>query len=314
MTSLTQTFVVSPGITYEYVYYPPKTNDTTTHLFLHGFPSSLHSWRHQINHFNRLGYGCLAPNLLDYGKTYSPSDIQEYKAKKMVLHLVALLSHLMIDRSAIVVGHDWGVLPASRFALYEPERVRALILLSIGYLPPGKLDIDETIDTIKQAFGYDALGYWKFLGLDSDAADLIEKNANSFLDLVFPPLDDAVTLWRTNFLPQGKLKEWLLDGRRLPHRASYLSVSDYYVNLGYILEGVKPKLNWYTAYIGNVNEEDEKNLDPNIRLPCLFIADAVSDPVLFASQKQYMPQLTIIEMNTTHWTMEEKPREVNEAI
>jgi pimeloyl-ACP methyl ester carboxylesterase len=106
MTSLTQTFVVSPGITYEYVYYPPKTNDTTTYLFLHGFPSSLHSWRHQINHFNTLGYGCLAPNLLGYGKTYLPSDIQEYKTKQMVLHLVALLSHLMIDRPVIVIGHD----------------------------------------------------------------------------------------------------------------------------------------------------------------------------------------------------------------
>jgi pimeloyl-ACP methyl ester carboxylesterase len=186
--------------------------------------------------------------------------------------------------------------------------------LNIGYNPPGLLDIDATIDVIKQALGYDVLGYWKFLGLDSDAPDLIEKNVNSFLDLVFPPSDDAVTLWRMNFFPDGKLKEWLLDGTRLPHRASYLTVSDYYVNLGYILEGIKPKLNWYTAQIANVNEEDEKNLDPNIRLPCLFIADGISDPVLFASQKQYMSQLTVIEMNTTHWIMEEKPQEVNQAI
>ena len=317
MAALTQTFLVSPGITYEYIYQPPKTNDSTTLLFLHGFPSSLHSWRHQINHFSPLGYGCLAPNLLGYGKTYSPTDVKEYRTKQMVLHLVALLSHLMIERPVIVVGHDFGMVPASRFALYEPERTQGLVLLSIGYAPPGLVNIDQSIDAIQQALGYDALGYWKFLGSDANAADLIEKNADSFLDLAFPPSDDALTLWRTNFSPVGKMKEWLLEGRRLPRRASYLSDSDYQVNHGYISEGMVPKLNWYKARIGNVDRKDEINLDPNIRLPSLFIAglrDAVGVPSVFASQMQYMSRLTVIELNTTHWIMEEKPDEVNHAI
>ena len=317
MALLTHTFVVSPGIPYEYIYQPPKAKDATTLLFLHGFPSSLHSWRHQINHFNQLGYGCLAPNLMGYGKTYSPTDVQEYKAKQMVLHLVALLAHLMIDRPIIVVGHDFGMVPASRFALYEPDRVQGLALLSIGYAPPGLVDIDKTIQNIEQVLGYDALGYWKFFGSDSNAAGLIEKNADSFLDLAFPPSDDALTIWRTHFSPAGKMRAWLLTNRRLLHRASYLSDSDYQVNLGYILEGMEPKLNWYKARIGNVDEKDERNLDPNIRMPCLFIAgsrDAVGVPSVFASQKQYMPQLTEVELNTTHWIMEEKPQEVNQAI
>ncbi|CAF3442125.1 unnamed protein product [Rotaria socialis] len=155
----------------------------------------------------------------------------------MILHLVALLSHLMIDRPIIVVGHDLGMLPASRFALYQPKRIHALILLSIAYNPPGLFNIDQTIDAIKQAAGYDALGYWKFLGSDPDAAYLIEKNANGFLDLLFPPVNDAPTLWHA---------------------------------LGIL--------------------------------------------ILFELQKQYVPQLTIIKMNSTHWIMEEKPREINEAI
>ncbi|CAF4210261.1 unnamed protein product, partial [Rotaria sordida] len=66
MISLTQTFTVSPGINYEYLHLPAVLNQTSTILFLHGFPSSLHSWRHQIDHFHRLGYGCLAPNLMGY--------------------------------------------------------------------------------------------------------------------------------------------------------------------------------------------------------------------------------------------------------
>ncbi|CAF0924935.1 unnamed protein product [Rotaria sp. Silwood1] len=235
----------------------------------------------------------------------------------MVLHLVTLLSHLMINHPVIVVGHDFGTVPASRFALYEPQRVQALILLSVGYRPPGPPSISQTADVVNEIVGYDIFGYAKFFGLDSDAAQLIEKNANSFLDLAYPPTDDALTLWRSNFSPTGKLKEWLLEGRRLPRRASYLSDTDYHVYLGYILEGMKPKLNWYTAQLNNINEEDERYLDPNLQMPCLFIGglrDAVGVPVLFAAQKQYMTQLTVLEMNATHWIMEEMPQEVNEAI
>ena len=243
MTSFTQTFAVSSGINYEYVYRPPMHNETTTFLFLHGFPSSLHIWRHQIDHFSRLGYGCLAPNLMGYGKTYSPSNVTEYKTKQMVLHLVALLSHLMINRPVIVVGHDFGTLPASRFALYQPERIQAVVLLSIGYIQ----NEDINSNAVQDLVGYDAFGYQKFFSSDPDAADLIENNPNSFLDIVYPPTDDALTLWRSNFSPTGKLKEWLLEGRRLPQRASYLSDTDYHVYLGYILEGMQPKLNWYVA-------------------------------------------------------------------
>ena len=85
---------------------------------------------------------------------YAPAEYREYKFKRMVLHLVALLAHLKIDRPVIVVGHDFGTLPASRLALYEPARVKALILLSIGYRPPGLFDIDKTIDAAPRSNTY----------------------------------------------------------------------------------------------------------------------------------------------------------------
>ncbi|CAF0751795.1 unnamed protein product [Adineta steineri] len=317
MTSLTQTLTISPGINYEFVHLPYTSNQTNTILFLHGFPSSLHSWRHQIKHFNQLGYGCLAPNLMGYGKTYSPSDFQEYKTKQMVLHLVTLLSYLAINTPVIVVGHDFGTIVASRFALYYPERVQALILLSIGYNPPGIVDIDRTINNAKEAVGYDIYGYWKFFGFDDDAAQLIEKNVNSFLDIAFPPSEDALALWRSDFTPTGKLKEWLQNRKSLSRRASYLTDSDYNVYLGYVLEGMKRKLNWYKAQFNNVNAEDEKNLDSNIQMPTLFIPglrDAVGIPALYAAQKQYIEDLTVIELDATHWIMEEKFQEVNKNI
>lgn len=317
MTSLTQTFTVSPGINYEYLHLPASSNQTSTFLFLHGFPSSLHSWRHQVEYFHRLGYGCLSPNLMGYGRTYSPSDFTEYKTKQMILHLVTLLSYLKIDRQIIVVGHDFGTLPASRFALYHPERVQGLILLSASYRPPGQVDVDRAISSAKEAAGYDIYGYWKFVGFDDNAAELIEKNVNSFLDIGFPPSEDALNLWRSNFTPENKLKEWLQNGRSLSRRANYLTDSDYNVYLGYLLEGMKGKLNWYKAQFNNINVEDEKDLNPNIRIPTLFMTgtrDAVSAPALYAGQKRYIEDLTIVEINSTHWIMEDKFEEVNEKI
>lgn len=320
MTSLTQTFAVSPGINYEYVYVPPASNQSETILFLHGFPSSLHSWRHQIDYFGKKGYGCLAPNLMGYGKTYSPSDFREYKTKQMVLHLVALLAFLSIDRPLTVVGHDFGTIVASRFALYEAARVRSLVLISVGYRQPNgdaSADVENAIETAKNALGYDIFGYWRFFGFDDQAASLIENNVNSFIDLAFPPPEDAVELWRSNFSPTGKLKEWLENNKTLPRRANYLNVKDYNVYLGYFLEGMKPKLNWYKSQFNDVNLDDEKSLDPMIQVPTLFIGglrDAVSVPILYAGQKQFIPNLTSIDINGTHWLMEEKYDEVNETI
>ena len=254
---------------------------------------------------------------MGYGKTYSPSDFREYKIKQMVLHLVTLLAHLMIDKPIVLVGHDYGTIVASRFALYEPARVQGLALLSVGYRAPGPVDIESAIETAKQAVGYDIFGYWRFFGYDDEAPALIEKNVNSFIDLAFPPAEEALALWRASFAPTGKAKEWLQNQTSLPRRAAYLTVSDYNVYLGYFLEGMQPKLNWYKSQFSSINVEDEKDLDPNIQVPSLFIAglqDALGVPALFAPQKRYFKNLTTMEINATHWIMEQKPEEVNSAL
>ena len=131
----TQNYAVADGINYEYLYNKAKDDSKPTLLFLHGFPASFYCWRHQINYFSKQGYGCLAPNLMGYGKTYSPLDEKEFKAKSMVHHLISLLDHLNLNK-VIIVGHDWGCRPATRFVLYHPDRTLGLILFNVGYRPP----------------------------------------------------------------------------------------------------------------------------------------------------------------------------------
>ena len=218
-----QNYEVAPGVNYEYVYVTRTDPTKPTLLFLHGFPSSLYCWRHQIQYFSTQGYGCLAPNLMGYGKTYSPLDKNEYRTKSMVAHLTRLLDHLDLDR-VIVVGHDWGTRPATRFTLYHPERTLGLVLVSVGYTRPRRFNLDEVLAFLKQTLGYESMGYWEFFNAD-DAASILESNADSFIDIGYT---DDPRLWVTDFAPLGKIRDWLTHGKRT-RRASYLTDEDYRV-------------------------------------------------------------------------------------
>ena len=309
-----ETYDVDKGVTYEYNYIKANGNGThskPTFLFLHGFPSSLHIWRHQIEYFSRQGYGCLTPNMMGYGKTYSPLDKNEYKSKAMVNHLISLLDYLQLDK-VFVVGHDWGTDPASRLLLYHPERTLGLVLISIEYGPPAKLDLDQLLAYTKAVCGFEIFGYWEFFNSE-DAAKIIENNLESFIDIIYA---NNRTLSRTDFAPLGKLRNWLINGKRAD-RAPYMTSDDFKIIHEYLADGMQPKLNWYKAAIDNIDWEDEKNLDPIIRQPVLFISDATRDfcpSFSTARQGQFTPYYDVIQLNTWHWVMEENPDAVNQAI
>ena len=100
---------LSEGVTYGYVHVKPSTSSNKPYiLLLHGFPSSSYDWRHQIDFLAKEGYGVLAPDLLGYGDTDKPTDIEAYKSKKMARETASLLDALGIDL-VIGVGHDWLV-------------------------------------------------------------------------------------------------------------------------------------------------------------------------------------------------------------
>ena len=307
----TKNYEVAPGINYEYVFTPASDAKKATFLFLHGFPSSLYCWRHQIKYFSGQGYGCLAPNLMGYGKTYSPLSPEKYRSTSMVEHLLALLDHLKLEK-VIVVGHDWGVRPASRFVLYHPDRTLGLVLVSAGYTAPSFLDHAKMLQMSKQALGYENTGYWTFFAAD-DAAGLIEQNVEGFLDLGFPK---DPRIWMTDFAPLGKIREWITQGKRT-ERAPFLTEEDCRVLRQNVTEGMQPKLNWYRSVLANIDWNDEKDLDPTIDRPFLFIGgakDCICLPKLFAEQTKYIADCESIELDSSHWIMEEQPEAVNQAI
>jgi soluble epoxide hydrolase/lipid-phosphate phosphatase len=105
----TSQFTTSRSFTYNYINLLPSQPGKPYILFLHGFPSSIFHYRHQIEYFSKKGYGIIAPDLLGYGKTSKPLDPTVYTGKGMSQDIKEILDHEKIT-SPIGVGHDWYVL------------------------------------------------------------------------------------------------------------------------------------------------------------------------------------------------------------
>ncbi len=107
-SSLSKNFKVSRGFNYHYYYAPPK-DEKVTLFFAHGFPSNADSWHKQASFFRNLGYGVLVPDLLGYGETDKPMDIDPYRYKHLVVDITDIFDHENVDK-VIAIGHDWCVL------------------------------------------------------------------------------------------------------------------------------------------------------------------------------------------------------------
>ncbi|KAL7112618.1 hypothetical protein ACP275_04G013700 [Erythranthe tilingii] len=103
-------------------------------LFLHGFPELWYSWRHQMLFLSSRGYRAIAPDLRGYGDSDAPPSASSYTAFHIIGDLVGLLDGLGLDR-VYLVGHDWGAVMAWYFCLLRPDRIKALVNLSVVFHP-----------------------------------------------------------------------------------------------------------------------------------------------------------------------------------
>ncbi|MEV6482665.1 alpha/beta hydrolase [Streptomyces sp. NPDC051576] len=105
-------------------------------LLVHGFPESWYSWRHQLPVLAAAGYRAVAVDVRGYGRSSKPGDVSAYRMLDLVEDAVAVV-HALGERSAVIVGHDWGAGIAANSALLRPDVFRAVGLLSVPYTPRG---------------------------------------------------------------------------------------------------------------------------------------------------------------------------------
>jgi pimeloyl-ACP methyl ester carboxylesterase len=109
-------------------------------LLVHGWPDSPRTWEDVAAELNDAGFRTIVPALRGFAPTRFLAADTPRTAQIVALAQDALdlLDALGLDRVALV-GHDWGARAAYALAALAPERLSALVAVSVGYEPGGTL-------------------------------------------------------------------------------------------------------------------------------------------------------------------------------
>ncbi|CAI6336251.1 unnamed protein product [Periconia digitata] len=321
LTPATKNLTVSGGFTYSYVF-QPASDQKPTFLFVHGFPSGSHDWRHQIRDLSNAGYGVIAPDLLGYGGTDKPSEVEEYSVWKIASHMANILEHEEISQ-VIGVGHDWGCSALGMLANRYPEYLSALVFMAVPYSAPGPFDLDAINNLTEETFGYPSFGYWNFFN-ESDSATVLDEHVESSASITYP---NEPSLWKTDLCPFGKAREWITSDKRAP-LPSWLTQEESDKHISILRDGGSTgPLNWYKAGMRNIDVDKYDQIPASnliIKQQTLFLMgqdDAASRPELAKSAAEqgktegYLPNVEVQELEGCgHWIQLEKPQEVFVAL
>jgi len=98
-------------------------------VLLHGNPTWGFLWRDTIPPLLAAGHRVIVPDMIGFGLSEKPAREQAHSLDGHIANLTALLRGLDIS-DATIVCHDWGGPTGLGFALSNPDRVSALVVMS----------------------------------------------------------------------------------------------------------------------------------------------------------------------------------------
>jgi pimeloyl-ACP methyl ester carboxylesterase len=98
-------------------------------LFLHGFPQSSYSWRHQLEALGAQGYRAVAFDQRGYSAGACPDELDAYRMDHLVADVIAVADNLG-GHQFDLVGHDWGGAVAWHVGGRYGNRLRTLTVVS----------------------------------------------------------------------------------------------------------------------------------------------------------------------------------------
>lgn len=101
-------------------------------LFLHGFPESKHSWRHQLPLLARLGWRAVAFDQRGYGDSSRPKGVKAYDIENLMADAGAVFDGLGAKRR-LLIAHDWGAAVAWAFAMDRVRDLEGLVIMNVPH-------------------------------------------------------------------------------------------------------------------------------------------------------------------------------------
>jgi len=280
-------------------------------IFLHGFPETAFSWRHQLPALADAGFRAIAPDQRGYGRTTVPPDVSDYRMSELIADVHGLLDALELE-SAVFAGHDWGALVLWQMAMLAPERIDKLIILNIPHYPRSPID---PITLMRERFGDD---FYIVNFQDSDEADRIfDADPRHFINRMMRK--NQITREAFEKLPPQYQVVSLLRAVRSDHESGDALLSeaelDYYAD-AFARSGLTGPINWYRNWTHNW--EQLEGVSQQIDIPTLCIG-AMNDVIIglqyIEGMKPLVNDLTVHMLEDCgHWTQQEKPDAVNRLI
>jgi pimeloyl-ACP methyl ester carboxylesterase len=100
-------------------------------LLLHGFPDTWHCWEAQIAHLAKR-FHVVAPDQRGYNLSGRPRGVRSYCIDELAGDVLALIDHYG-QKTAAVVGHDWGAALTWHLAMTAPERIRQCVPMNVPH-------------------------------------------------------------------------------------------------------------------------------------------------------------------------------------
>jgi len=281
-------------------------------VLAHGFPELAYSWRHQIQPLVDAGYRVLVPDQRGYGGSSRPEAIEAYDIEALTGDLVALLDDIGVDQAAFV-GHDWGSMVVWQTAVLHPDRVAAVVGMSVPYLARGPV---PPITAMRAVFAdnFFYIVYFQDPGVaDAELGDDPARTMRRLLAGMSKPGDDPTAAFAND---DRGFVDRMPEPDGLPDWLSQHELDHYIAE--FTRTGFTGGLNWYRNF--DRNWERTPQLDgARVTMPSLFIGGS-ADPVLVMSPPSASaPHLddhrgdVLIEA-AGHWVQQEAAADVNRAL
>jgi pimeloyl-ACP methyl ester carboxylesterase len=286
----TTRLALSTGVTLKVALGGPA--DAPPIIFLHGFPESHRTWRHQMANL-AADYRVVAPDQRGFGGSDKPIPVDAYKANCVVEDMIALADALGIEGFTLV-GHDWGGAAAWLAALRHPDRVERLVIVNA---PHPLIFQRSLIDDPAQRAASQYINAFRAPGIE---AAIKAMGLDAFFEKSFGPHVDLRLISPAERV--AYIEDWAQPGT------------------------LTAMLNWYRASAMKVPEDGERAHKPlwtmapfpKLKMPVLVVW-GLKDKALLPIQLDGLDKVVgdlriVVEQDAGHFMPWEKPETVTMAI